>query len=90
MNFFWLIYFATVNTVTFSAFALDKQKAVKHQSRIPEARLLLFSFLGGTPGALCAMLLFHHKTRKNSFKIKMLCVLCAQAFIVYLSSLYFA
>ncbi len=90
MDLFWLIYFATINTVTFFAFALDKRKAAKHQSRIPEARLLLFSFLGGTPGALFAMWHYRHKTRKKSFKIKMLCVLLAQAFIVYLSSLYFA
>ncbi len=90
MNFFWLVYFATVNTVTFSAFALDKQKAVKHQHRIPETSLLLFSFLGGSPAAFFAMLLFHHKTRKNCFKIKMLCVLAAQALIVYLTFTYFA
>ncbi len=90
MNFFWFISFAAINIVTFAIFVLDKLKAAKHQHRIPETSLLLFSFLGGTAGALCAMLLFHHKTRKNSFKIKMLCVLCAQAFIVYLSSLYFA
>ena len=87
MNFFWLIYFAVINIATFSAFALDKRKAAKHQRRIPEDRLLLFSFFGGSPGALFAMWLYHHKTRKNSFKIKMLCVLLAQALIVYLSLL---
>ncbi len=90
MNFFWFISFAAINIVTFAVFALDKLKAAKHQHRIPETSLLLFSFLGSTPAAFFAMLLFQHKTRKNSFKIKMLCVLAAQAFIVYLTFTYFA
>jgi len=54
---------------TFILFGLDKQKAIHHKWRIPEAILLIFSFLLGGIGALPAMLIFHHKTRKWKFRI---------------------
>lgn len=58
-----------MNIITFALFGIDKRKAVKHKWRIPEAILLLFSWIGGGIGALLGMLIFHHKTRKWKFRI---------------------
>ena len=62
-------YLATVNLVTFTAFGIDKWKAVHKQWRIPEKTLLGLSFIGGAAGGLVAMHLFHHKTRKRKFAV---------------------
>ena len=51
-----------VNLMTFLLFGLDKLLARKRQRRVPEATLLTLAFLGGSPGAMLGMVLFHHKT----------------------------
>lgn len=62
-------YLATVNLITFTAFGIDKWKAVHKQWRIPEKTLLGLSFIGGAAGGLVAMHLFRHKTRKRKFAV---------------------
>ena len=56
-----------INFIAFAAFGLDKAKAQRGQYRIAESTLLLFAFLGGTPGAYAGRSLFRHKTRKQPF-----------------------
>lgn len=47
---------------------VDKQKAIKHQWRIPEKTLLFLGLIGGGIGGILGMRLFRHKTTKGSFK----------------------
>jgi len=54
--------------VTFLAYGLDKWKARRNRWRIPEAVLLWLAVLGGSPAALVAMHLFHHKTLHKKFR----------------------
>lgn len=61
----FIIYIMSI--ITFSLYALDKYFAVIQVHRIPEAVLLLTSFLCGAFGALCGMILFRHKTQHTSF-----------------------
>ncbi|MEL7649086.1 MAG: DUF1294 domain-containing protein [Sedimentibacter sp.] len=61
------VYFIIINVVSFALFYADKQKARKDRWRIEEKTLHITSFLGGTPGSIAAMILFHHKTRKAGF-----------------------
>lgn len=63
----YILYIASI--FTFAVFAWDKHLAVFNKSRVPEFVLLLFSFLGGAFGALCAMIFFRHKTLHRSFLI---------------------
>lgn len=63
------IYLVAVNLVTFIMYGVDKHKAQSGKWRIPEATLILFSFIGGAAGALLGMLLFHHKTKHPKFYI---------------------
>jgi len=68
----WLVYYLlAINLVTILAYGWDKSRAERARRRISEARLLLFAFLGGFPGAWAAMSLFRHKTQKTSFKVKL-------------------
>lgn len=48
---------------------MDKCFAKKGKWRIPEVLLLSCALLGGAFGALCAMIIFHHKTHNKVFKI---------------------
>ena len=68
-NIILIWYLAAVNLITFTAFGIDKWKAVHKQWRIPEKTLLGLSFIGGAAGGLVAMHLFHHKTRKRKFAV---------------------
>ncbi len=62
-------YLLTVNLLAFVLFGVDKARAVRHGWRIRESVLLGTAFLGGSLGALAAMRLFHHKTRKKKFSV---------------------
>ncbi len=58
-----------INLVAFSLYGLDKSFAIKQKRRISEASLILVACVGGAPGALLGMLVFHHKTRKPKFRV---------------------
>jgi len=64
-----ICYLLIINIISFLAFAVDKQKAIKHQWRIRESSLFLLAILGGGIGCLASMLIFHHKTKHPSFSI---------------------
>lgn len=63
------LYFIVINLLTFLLYGLDKYKAIRREWRIPERALLLMAFVGGAFGALSAMRIFRHKTRKGRFKL---------------------
>ncbi|MBF0198955.1 MAG: DUF1294 domain-containing protein [Planctomycetes bacterium] len=62
-----LILFLSINLLAFLCFSLDKYLAIRSKNRISERTLLIFTFIGGWPGATAAMLIFRHKTSKMSF-----------------------
>ncbi|MCB1395269.1 MAG: DUF1294 domain-containing protein [Rhodobacter sp.] len=61
-------YLVIINLHTYRLFREDKARAMTGDWRIPESRLLLAAFLGGTPGGRLAMVRFRHKTRKQPFR----------------------
>lgn len=64
-----IYYLFVINVITFAAFGLDKRKAKKRKFRIRESVLLGLALIGGSLGAMAGMFLFHHKTRKPTFRI---------------------
>jgi uncharacterized membrane protein YsdA (DUF1294 family) len=63
----------------FGLFGYDKWQAGRSQGqRIAESSLLWASALGGWPGGLLGLILFHHKSAKTSFQLKF-----AVAFVVW-------
>lgn len=62
-------YLIIVNVVAFLFYGLDKLKARFHRWRISEIILLNLSVIGGVFGAIIGMYLFHHKTKKNLFRV---------------------
>ncbi len=62
-------FFVIVNIVALALYYADKQKAIKHKWRIPEATLILVGFAGGSFGAFAGMRLFRHKTKHAKFVI---------------------
>ena len=61
----WAAY-GIVNAVVFLMYALDKMRSKRRRRRMRESTLLAAA-LAGPFGALAAMRLFRHKTRKTKF-----------------------
>lgn len=65
----FIIYLVIINTITFLAMLIDKQKAKRGGYRISEKTLITLVLLGGGIGGIIGMYLFHHKTKKPRFYI---------------------
>jgi uncharacterized membrane protein YsdA (DUF1294 family) len=58
-----LAYLLLVSLIAFCLMGWDKRQAVKERWRVRERTLLLAAILGGSPGAILGMRVFHHKTK---------------------------
>lgn len=70
----WLVamYFAATvvgSIIAFTAYGIDKRRAVKGTWRISEKTLHWMAALGGWPGAMIARRVFRHKTQKLRFRV---------------------
>lgn len=63
------LYLICINMITIAVYGIDKRNAVHGKWRIRVLMLLTLAAVGGSAGALLAMHLFHHKTRKKKFTI---------------------
>lgn len=79
-----LAYLFMINIVSLTVYGSDKHRAVKDKWRVPEQVLIMLAVLGGSIGALAAMLFFHHKTKKPLFVIGVPLILLAEAIAVML------
>ena len=64
-----IYYILGINILEFIAMGIDKYNAIHNRWRIPEKSLFLLALLGGSIGGILGMIIFHHKTKKVSFKI---------------------
>lgn len=62
-----LLAILVISTMTFILYAYDKRCAQLDLWRIPESILLFMAAAGGAMGALAAMYICHHKTKKSCF-----------------------
>lgn len=76
-----LTYFIGINLITFTLMGYDKFTAIKHISRIPERFLFTMCAIGGAIGCILSMLIFHHKTEKNSFYLPVIGIFLIQMLI---------
>ena len=73
-----LYYLLAINLLAFVLYGIDKYKAQHNRWRIPEVVLLWLAVLGGSPAALVAMHLFHHKTLHKKFRYGVPTILLVQ------------
>lgn len=78
-----LLYILSVNLGGFIAFGIDKHRSQRAKWRIPEVTLMTFALLGGAPGCLLGMKIFHHKTLKPLFFIGVPVILIVQLVILF-------
>ena len=83
---FIILWLMIINAVGFAAMGVDKRRARRRRSRIPERTLFLLATVGGTLGILIGVKVFRHKTQHNSFRYGMPGLLLGQmAAIMYVS-----
>jgi uncharacterized membrane protein YsdA (DUF1294 family) len=61
--------YVLMNFIGLHTMKADKQRAIKHQYRIPEKTLWLVALFGGAIGTLMGMQMYRHKTKHLSFMI---------------------
>ena len=71
--------YGAMSVVAFAAHALDKARARAGGRRVPEATLHLLEALFGWPGALLAMRVLRHKTRKTGYQVAFWAIVAAHA-----------
>lgn len=69
MERYFLILYAVMGVIAFSAYGIDKYRAKHEMWRISEKTLLLLALFGGAIGAYIGMKTFHHKTQHKKFTI---------------------
>lgn len=79
-----IIYLIVINLLSLVMFGIDKVRAVRGLWRIPEAKLFVAAWAGGSAGALAGMLLFRHKTKHPKFLIGIPLILVLQIAAVIL------
>lgn len=86
LSFFNIVvtYFIIINLVAFFLFGIDKSRSQQTGARrIRERTLWLSMLFGGSLGALLAMYLFRHKTKKISFQAVAAIILALQIWLIY-------
>nr|WP_315181617.1 DUF1294 domain-containing protein [uncultured Flavobacterium sp.] len=76
-------YFFILSFLAFAITGYDKLLAIKSKRRISEKTLLTFVFMGGTIGSGLAMLVFKHKTSKESYLLKFYGICIIQVVLVF-------
>ena len=77
--------------INISAFILcgyDKRCAINQKRRIPEMRLFLIAFFGGSAGLLLGMHVFRHKTKKISFQFIISLIAALHGLLLYCLNVY--
>lgn len=79
-----ILYGVIINLITFFYFGADKLRAQNNLRRVSEKALWILTLLGGSLGALLAMKIFRHKTKKLSFQAMLAVILAIQILLVFL------
>ena len=72
----WVLVWSVIGCAMMGA---DKRRARRGDWRISEKALFLAALLGGSPGTILGMRVFHHKTKHWYFQFGMPAILIAQA-----------
>ena len=79
---YFLIYLLCVNLIGFLFMFWDKQNAIHDRRRISEMQLFRIAFLLGSPGIICGMYTFRHKTKHKHFTIGMPAIFIAETALI--------
>jgi uncharacterized membrane protein YsdA (DUF1294 family) len=75
--------FLILNSIAFIIIGYDKKLAKNKKRRISEKTLLALVCIGGTIGSGLGMLIFRHKTSKNSYLWKFWLIVLIQILLVF-------
>jgi uncharacterized membrane protein YsdA (DUF1294 family) len=84
MTFGILTVYIVASVAALVAYRVDKTSAENGTWRTRESTLHLLALAGGWPGALLAQRIFHHKTRKRSFRLVFFATIVLNVALVWL------
>ena len=65
----WVLgYLGLMSLLSFCLMCWDKRQAIRGRWRVRERTLFLTAILGGSPGSILGMRVFHHKTKHWYFR----------------------
>ena len=76
------LYIVCVSIVGFALMGIDKNRAKRHEWRIPEKTLFFVALIGGSLGTTVGMYTFRHKTKHWYFKYGMPAILVIQVILL--------
>ena len=76
------IWFVLASLITSGLYVWDKHTAKRESRRVSERTLLLWSLVGGWPGALITGRAIRHKTVKLSYRVKFVACAIANTVVV--------
>ncbi len=79
----FLIYLVIIKIISMTVFALDKIAALEKRWRISIITLQGLVLVGVSIGALVGMYLFHHKTKKDYFKVGVPLIIVMQVMVLF-------
>jgi len=74
-------WYAALSVVSFCLYGFDKWRAGRNGWRIKERTLLSVDLIGGWPGGLAGRMVFRHKTRKGSYRVRFWTIVVAHLLI---------
>ncbi len=80
-----IYYLVIINFISLAVYGVDKINAAEGRTRIRIVTLLGLAFIGGSIGAIIAMYLFHHKTRKDYFTVGVPLIMIMQVVVLFYS-----
>jgi uncharacterized membrane protein YsdA (DUF1294 family) len=83
------VYLLVTNAAGFFLMGFDKLGAILKSERVPEIWFVMISVVGGFAGVMLGMSVFHHKTSKTSFQIKIVIAASLGAIAVVLFAVQF-
>lgn len=63
------VYLLVINLVGAALTWLDKERAIRHEWRIPEKQFMTLAVVGAGPGIYVGCRTFRHKTRRAKFMV---------------------
>ena len=77
-----ILFLIIINLDSFRLIRKDKQRAIDEGFRIPDRSFIIHTLLGGGPGCLLGIRVFHHKTHRIGLILAIVFLMIAEVILL--------